>query len=153
MSIFPTLISELCKTTAYRFISGLLKKKKRSTSNTLMARAKFNGVPFHAVEKIRKKSCLVCNSSFTPKSGVNKFCSEQCKGRWKYITGQVSTDSQYKEISGNWKRYLSRLMYHGGRRRDKLNVDILLSTLKRQDYKCALSGVPLTCILSKGRKH
>jgi len=118
-----------------------------------MARAKFNGVPFHAVEKIKKKRCLVCNSSCTPKSGVNKFCSEQCKGRWKYITGQVSTDSQYKEISGNWKRYLSRLMYHGGRRRDKLNVDILLSTLKRQDYKCALSGVPLTCILSKGRKH
>lgn len=114
--------------------------------------AKFNGVSFHKVSKVKDKTCLVCNKAFTPKSGINKFCSKSCKGKWKYITGQVSTEAQYKEISNNWRRYLSRLLYFNGRKRDKIDVNILLSLLKKQNYKCAISGVPLTCLLSKGKK-
>ena len=98
----------------------------------------------------KPKQCLVCGTTFVPKSGVHKFCSEPCKGRWKYITGSVSTESQYKEISGNWRRYCARLLYYGGRKRDKLSVETLLAQLEKQDYLCALSGVPLTCDLKKG---
>lgn len=97
-------------------------------------------------------SCAVCRRSFQKRSGVHKFCSDQCKGKWQYISGRLSTESQYKEISGNWRRYCSRLLYYGGRRRDHLTVDILLAQLEAQNYKCALSGVPLTCNLQKGIK-
>jgi hypothetical protein len=112
--------------------------------------AKFNGIPFHEVKNVSDKQCAVCEKTFTPKSGVHKFCSEVCKGKWKYITGEASTENQYKEISGDWKRYISRLMYYGGRKRDQLNRDIILKKLKEQNYKCALSGADLTCNLEKG---
>lgn len=96
------------------------------------------------------KICAVCNAVFTPKSGVNKFCSAQCKGKWPYVTGKGATENQYRKISGNWQRYCSRLLYYGGRKRDKLTAEILLNKLATQQYKCALSGVLLTCDLSKG---
>lgn len=112
----------------------------------------FNGKSFHEVAEVKNKYCAVCNIEFTPRSGVNKFCSAKCKGKWKYISGIASTENQYKEIPNNWRRYCSRLLYYGGRKRDKLTVDILLSLLERQNYICALSGVPLTCILEKGKK-
>jgi hypothetical protein len=41
-------------------------------------------------------------------------------------------------------------MYYGGRKRDLLSREIILGQLEKQDYKCALSGVQLTCILEKG---
>lgn len=117
-----------------------------------MADGKFNGKAFHSVEEVRPKKCCVCETEFTPRSGINKFCSPKCKGKWKYITGKASTENQYREISGNWKRYVSRLMYYGGRKRDRLNRDIILNKLSEQNYLCAISGVPLTCELSKGIK-
>jgi len=98
----------------------------------------------------KPKPCAVCGAEFTPHSGVHKFCSVQCKGKWQYITGAQSTENQYKQISGNWARYCARLLYYGGRKRDQLTKQILLDKLQAQDYKCALSGVPLTCDLSKG---
>ena len=111
----------------------------------------FKGKPFQeCVAKL--KECVVCKDEFKPRTASNKFCSPQCKGKWKYITGTYSTENQYKAISGNWTKYVSRLMYHGGRKRDQLNRDILLRKLEEQDYKCALSGIQLTCQLEKGTK-
>ena len=43
-------------------------------------------------------------------------------------------------------------MYYGGRKRDKLSRDIILAQLEKQGYKCALSGVPLTCELQIGKR-
>lgn len=99
------------------------------------------------------KACAVCSAMFTPKSGVSKFCSKQCSGKWKYITGSSSTANQYRKINGNWHRYCSRLLYTGGRKRDMLTVQILLDILSAQDYKCALTGVALTCDLVNGVKN
>lgn len=99
----------------------------------------------------KPKACVTCGASFMPKSGVHKFCSTECKGKWKYVTGQGSTENQYAAISGNWERYLSRRLYVGGVRREKTPRDALFRVLVRQNYRCALSGVPLTCILEKGR--
>ena len=98
----------------------------------------------------KQKACGVCGTAFTPKSGAHKFCSEKCKGKWQYISGRLSTENQYAEISGNWQRYVGRLLYYGGRKRDKLTTKILLDQLEKQNFMCALSGVPLTCILKKG---
>lgn len=98
----------------------------------------------------KPKACAACGTLFTPKSGIHKFCSVACKGRWKYITGTFTTERQYEQISGNWGRYLSRLMASNGRRRTNLTRDELMAQLVKQDYKCALSGVPLTCQLERG---
>lgn len=113
--------------------------------------AKFNGVPFQDCP-IKPKKCIVCDTEFIPKSGIHKFCSETCKGKWKYITEEVTTKTQYKKISGNWERYFSRLMYSEGRKRSGLTREILLELLVEQDHKCAISGVELTCQLEVGKR-
>lgn len=107
---------------------------------------------YHNNTSWKSKSCLVCNEEFKPKSGYHKFCSEECKGKWKYITEQVTTNTQYKEISNSWSRYLSRLLYSAGRKRDGLTREILLEILEKQNYKCALSGIELTCKLEVGKR-
>lgn len=106
----------------------------------------------HQKANWQPKECVVCKNTFVPKSGVNKFCSATCKGKWKYITGKGSTDNQYLQISGNWVRYISRLMYCSGRKRDNLNREIVLKKLQDQDYKCAITGVSLTCNLERGKR-
>lgn len=95
--------------------------------------------------------CVVCGNEFKPHSGVHKFCSEECKGKWKYVSGKVTTESQYLKISGNWNRYFARLCCRSHKRID-LTVDDLITTLENQNYKCALSGIELTCTLEKGKK-
>lgn len=101
---------------------------------------------FHDFKPIK---CPVCGTEFTPKSGAHKFCSPPCKGKWKYITGTGSTANQYTKISGNWSRYMARLRYFGGRKRE-LSTPFLMDLLRKQDYRCALSGRELTCILERG---
>ncbi len=91
-------------------------------------------------------------------SGVNKFCSAACRGKWKYITGVASTENQYAAITGNWDRYVCRLLaYHGKhglavRKTKGLSKETLLALLDAQGGRCALSGVPLTCTLKKGER-
>lgn len=96
----------------------------------------------------KEKACVVCGESFIPHSGVHKFCSPQCKGKWQYIIGRSSTENQYKIISGNWEKYFIRLLNHKDRK--NLTVLNLLDLLKEQKGLCALSGIELTCNLEKG---
>lgn len=98
----------------------------------------------------KEKPCAVCGTGFIPKSGVNKFCSDACRGKWRYLAGNTTTETQYMAISGNWRRYVSRLLCSDGRKRDRLSVDVLLAQLEKQNWLCALSGVPLTCELKSG---
>jgi hypothetical protein len=106
---------------------------------------------WHHEGAFREKECKVCDTPFLPKSGVHKFCSEECKGKWQYISGRLSTENQYKEISGNWRRYFARLCTRSVGRSD-LSVEDCLALLEEQDGKCALSGIELTCLLEKGTK-
>ena len=106
----------------------------------------------HANEwRSESKTCLACRKTFLPKIKHQKFCSEKCKGAYKYKSGQVTTDSQYEKISGNWRRYVQRLNYCDGYKRGNDMTEIVLKKLEEQDYKCALSGVPLTCKLERGK--
>jgi len=107
---------------------------------------------WHGDECFKEKICPICDTMFKPKSGVHKFCSEKCKGKWQYVTGQSSTENQYKNISGNWYRYFSRLCNRSNKR-ESISVEDLLGILEKQDYKCALSGIQLTCKLEKGVKY
>lgn len=96
------------------------------------------------------KQCPVCSIEFKPFSGAHKFCSAICKGKWKYITGISSTENQYKKISGNWFKYFQRLCCQ--KQRDSLTPEMLIKLLDKQEGKCALTGLQLTCILEKGNK-
>lgn len=113
----------------------------------------FQGTPFTETPKeLRKtKTCLVCQTEFTPRSGVHKYCSDSCKDKGKYLNGSCTTTTQYKNISGNWDRYFARLLQKGFRR-DNLSIDILKQQLEKQKGLCALSGIPLTCLLEQGKR-
>lgn len=113
----------------------------------------FQGTPYTETpkESRKQKECAVCGSLFFPNSGVNKFCSDICKGKWKYITGAFSTENQYKEISGNWHRYFGRLLQKSFRR-GSLTREDLIKQLEKQNGKCALSGIELTCLLESGKR-
>ena len=104
----------------------------------------------HDNAKWAPKRCVVCDTEFMPKSGINKFCGAQCRGKWKYITGQGSTTAQYDSISGNWRRYYLRLLQAGKRKHDGLTIEFLLTLHDSQQGLCALSGLPMTCELVKG---
>jgi hypothetical protein len=104
----------------------------------------------HNNARWKEKDCPVCGTHFVPRSGVHRFCSEGCKGKWKYITGKDSTENQYKKISGNWYKYFQRLVNQHQRKENGLTAETLVSILEKQNYLCALSGQPLTCLLEKG---
>lgn len=112
----------------------------------------FQGTPYTEMPKESRKhrACCVCGTMFIPNSGVNKFCSSICKTKKNQTEGSMSVESQYKRISGNWGRYFNRLLIHG--RKNTLTQEILLKQLEKQKGLCALSGVPLTCMLEKGKR-
>ena len=100
----------------------------------------------------KEAECDHCHKPFKQKSWNHKFCSTGCKGKHKYTSLVVSTDTQYASISGDWGRYMSRLLYFNGRKRDELTREVLLQKLEDQEYRCALTGVELTCLLEKGKR-
>ena len=51
--------------------------------------------------------------------------------------------------SGDWSKFFGQRL-GAARGRGELSRDMLIDLLKRQNYRCALSGVPLTCLLQKG---
>lgn len=61
-----------------------------------------------------------------------------------------SSESQYARISGNWSRYLNRLLQR--KYRSALTIEFMLELLEKQGHRCALSGVQMTCKLEKGTK-
>jgi hypothetical protein len=103
-----------------------------------------------STRKIYFKKCKDCEIEAWM-SKAQDFCSAKCKGHYKYKTKKVTTGTQYHSISGNWKRYCQRLLYYGGRKRDKLTWQIILDKIKQQNFKCALTGELLTCNLEIGR--
>ena len=111
---------------------------------------KFSG--WNGAEILSEKECAVCQENFKPKSGAHKFCSEKCKGKWQYISGRMSTENQYESISGNWRRYFARLV---GRchERENITVEDLLKLFEKQDGKCSLTNLDLTCVLKKGTRN
>ena len=100
------------------------------------------------IPKTTKRVCPECSEEFlTVPQG--KFCSEECKGKFKYTSKRCTSDKQYQYISGNWSKYLSRLL-NAKPERASLSVEDLLSKLEEQSYLCALTGVELTCTLKAG---
>lgn len=94
--------------------------------------------------------CLVCGVGFERKSSNHVYCCKACKRTVaKGAGGAETTERQYALISGNWEKYFGRLCTRAFRR-DLLSKQDCVALLEAQDYKCALTGVELTCILEKG---
>lgn len=96
------------------------------------------------------KNCVVCAASFMPKSGTQRFCCVSCKRKQYREDGPETTERQYALISGNWEKYFGRLCTKAFRR-DLLSKQDCMALLREQDFKCALTGVELTCTLEKGK--
>lgn len=106
---------------------------------------------WHGFECFKEKQCKICGDTFKPKSGQHVFCTEKCKGKWQYVSGRMSTENQYKSISGDWRRYFARLV-NRSHQRENITIEDCLELLEKQDGVCALSGIELTCQLEKGKK-
>ena len=100
----------------------------------------------------KPKLCAVCSIELMPKVGTQRFCCVACKRKEYREHGSESTERQYALISGNWNKYFNRLCTKAFRR-DKLTTEDCIKLLEAQKHKCALTGVELTCILSKGVTH
>ena len=93
--------------------------------------------------------CAVCESVFLQNHHTHKYCSSTCKRKQYRENGSETTERQYILISGNWGKYFGRLCTRAFRR-DLLSKYDCVALLEAQGYKCALTGVELTCILEKG---
>lgn len=81
------------------------------------------------------KHCSYCSKRFRPWGVASRFCSDKCR----------------KSHSDDWPKYLYSLA-NTKERRKHLSAGILLDMLKGQDGKCALSGIPMTCVRIKGER-
>lgn len=98
-----------------------------------------------------KKICKFCGREFEPDNNAQRYCSVICKTKNNQVNGSMSCKKQYERISGNWIKFCARLVSFHKRQQDGLTKKDLLNKLEEQDYKCALSGIPLTCILGEGK--
>lgn len=119
---------------------------KNSKHLSLVSSDRFHQLP---EEKRGTRICGICGAEFVPKTGVHRFCSPICKNKENQINGSMTVAKQYLRISGNWERYFNRLQKH---KREEITTEVLLKKLKEQNYKCALSGVQLTCLLEQSKK-
>lgn len=97
----------------------------------------------------KPKNCRVCGGEFAPKAGNQVFCSIPCKRKHYREVGSETTARQYALISGDWVKYFGRLCTRAFRR-DLLTKHDCVAILESQNYRCALTGVELTCRLEKG---
>ena len=87
------------------------------------------------------KYCKVCTEKFSTAHPNFLCCSHECSA-----INKVNT--RYKRINGDWDAYFKHLLS------TKVNSDLtprkLINILKKQNYRCALSGMPLTCSIIRG---
>lgn len=96
----------------------------------------------------KPKNCKFCGGEFTPNSGVHIFCSDNCRSRWR-MNNINDTAMQYRQISGNWRKYFVRLCQPKARK-GVITPEDCVRILERQEGKCALTGETMTCKLEHG---
>lgn len=92
---------------------------------------------------IYKKICLNCGKPYESKYIVQRHCSRACAHINKTIL-------RYLRESGNWDLYFKQLLTRGKKATSDLTPEILVELLRKQNYECALSGEPMTCIKKRG---
>ena len=72
-------------------------------------------------------------------------------GQRQYPLVQIGKPgAEARQITGNWPRYLAGM--RGAKSgRESISREQLLDLLKKQNYRCALTGQEMTCIRGQGR--
>lgn len=88
-----------------------------------------------------KRKCVTCNTPFETNHPKHLNCSAECNKVYRVV-------ARYERENGDWKSYFKHIL---SKKSDaKLTVRQLLNMLDRQNHRCALSGVELTCIRKRG---
>jgi len=88
-----------------------------------------------------KRKCITCNTPFETEHPKYLNCSKKCNGIYRVT-------ARYERDNGNWRAYFKHLL---SKKKDSpLTVRQLLNMLERQNHRCALSGVEMTCIRKRG---
>jgi len=98
-------------------------------------------------DKKEKHTCVVCGNDFDhlKTSRKKEVCSPKCH--------QIRmTNTSNKRINGNWSNYFKFLCQIRKDARKELSPEILENLLIKQRYKCALTGIKLTCNRIQGIK-
>jgi hypothetical protein len=92
----------------------------------------------HEPKRDYNHKCKECKKKFITQRWDSVYCSIECNRSAK-------KRREYGRNEGNWEWYFKGLL-HGRVDRKNIKSKDLLKILKKQDYKCALSGVKLTCV-------
>ena len=102
----------------------------RSCANSFSAKERFKNAT--TIDQ-----CANCKLDFISKSITHKFCSETCQSK-------AQVRRSYKYLNNNLQAYVKHLLYK--KERSKLSVEYILDLYEKQNCKCAISGIELTCI-------
>lgn len=103
--------------------------------------------------------CACCGRPFTPTSRTHNLCSDKCRDEIRQRNTLAKTNKEYKRLTNNWNKYFSKAISRiKHRHKDSgcevdLTTDDLIQILALQEYRCALSGMPLSCRLDSGVTH
>jgi len=88
-----------------------------------------------------KRTCIICNTEFETNHPNYLCCSKNC-------TQVNKVNKRYERENNDWQAYFKHLL---SKKKDSpLTVEQLIYKVAEQDYKCALSGVELTCVRDRG---
>lgn len=95
--------------------------------------------------------CEKCGKGFSSTRSRQRFCSDDCRG----FLNRTTAD-QYSRIDGDHSLYLNRLLYKRnnveGKSRENITREQLMDLWQKQDGRCAISNVPMTCRAKRGEK-
>lgn len=91
--------------------------------------------------KTYKYICTVCKKKGVALTHNRRFCSSQCKNI-------IKTQKRYEREDNDWYKYFRHLL--SKKQNTTLTTEQLIGKIAEQDYKCALSGVELTCVRKRG---
>jgi len=87
-----------------------------------------------------KRNCVTCNTKFETYHPKYLNCSPECNSIYR-------VNARYERENNDWERYFKHLL---SKKESNLTVAQLIGKIAEQDYKCALSGVELTCVHKRG---
>ena len=90
------------------------------------------------------KICLQCRKKFETNRTDKKLCSSECRN-----TRRV--DLRYARENGDFPAYFKALL--SKKDNPAITVEELMEMLEAQNYRCALSGMPLECSRTRGKRN
>lgn len=87
------------------------------------------------------RKCKVCKTKFETLHPKYLCCSTKCT-----MINKVNT--RYEKENGDWTAYFKHLL--SKKNKTDLTPRKLINVLKKQNYRCALTGMPLTCEKIRG---